>query len=108
MAGSKKPTPNIRSAASSRKDDACGVHPPDEEWHPVPGHPRGPEPVDGDDEVEPGEDGGHSHEKEAEGEGCDGGAGSGGVRGVEGPSGVHGARQRDEDDEYPRDEDPVA
>ncbi len=37
-------------------DDRRGVEPPEEERHAEPGHPLGPQLVDRDDEVEPGED----------------------------------------------------
>ena len=38
-------------------DDAGGIHGPDEQGQAEPGHPRGPQPVDGYDEVQTGEDG---------------------------------------------------
>jgi len=48
------------------QDDARGVQRPQEQRHPEPAHPRGAHGVQGDDEVQPGEDGGEADDEDAD------------------------------------------
>ncbi len=81
-------------------DDGGGVVGPDEEREAGPGHARGAHAVDGDDEVEAGEDGGEAGDEDADGgQGDVGIQVAGGERGGEGPAGIDAAEhQRGEGD----------
>ncbi len=75
-------------------DDRGGVVGPHEQRHPEPRHPRGPHLVDGDDEVEPGEDRGEpGHEDADRGDLHVALREHGRVGRVEGPAGLEPARE---------------
>ena len=73
-----------------------GVERPDEEGQPRPAHALGAQPVDGGDEVEPGEDGGEAEDEDAEDRQGDVGAGAGAEGDIEGPAGVRRAAAGEE------------
>ena len=78
-----------------------GVERPDEERQTPPGHPGGPQAVDGGDEVDPGQDRREADDEDAEDRQGDVGAGAGAEGDVEGPAGIGRAaagEERGEDD----------
>ena len=81
-------------------DEAGGVVRPDEQGHAEPGHAGSAHAVDGDDEVEAGEDGREPGDEDAERRSDDPGVGVGGAeRGVKRPAGIHAAGQHGEEGE---------
>ena len=86
-----------------------GIDGPDKERKPSPGHPFGPQTVDGGDEVEPGQDRGETDHEDAENRQRYVGAGPFAVGYVEGPAGVRRAsagKERGDDDPGPDDVEP--
>ena len=89
--------------------DAGGVEAPDEEGQPVPRHPRRPHLVDGDDEVDAGEDRREARDKDRHRHEEHGPARVvRGVRGVERPARIDlPVEQRPHDEDAPQEEDVV-
>ena len=80
---------------SQNLDQAGRIDGPDKKRQPKPGEPRGPHPVDGDDEVQPRHDRGEADDKSSEGGQDHLAVGvHAAVGGVEGPTGVGPAAQQ--------------
>src|ERR1700730_779900 len=81
-----------QDGSAQHENDAGGIHGPEEEGHAEPSHAGGAHFVDGDDEIQAGEDGGKSGDENAERGGDNLRIGVGAAVGsVERPAGVHAA-----------------
>ena len=54
-----------KNRGRQHKEDAGGIERPQEHRHPVPGHPRRAQAMDGDNEIQPGRDGGKARDEDA-------------------------------------------
>ncbi len=83
-------------------DPACSIEGPGKQGHLQPGHPRCPHPVDGDNEIQTGQDGRESQHKGTQGCRQHVGPCFKTVGGIEGPSGIGRSVSKQGDDHQDR------
>ncbi len=92
MLEGQKENGNGQHRSAEHHDDAGGVHGPQKQRHAEPSHPRRAHFVNGDDEIQPGENGRKSGDENADRDGGDLGIGiRAAIGGVERPTRIHAA-----------------